>query len=336
MGNKKGLLAYDTRYGSTADVAFWVRALIGDGQDLDVKRYGHVITLDPYDYVIIGGFTRWEKPFKTTYDFVERFREDLANKEVAYFLTCGESDETVLMNMPNKPIHLSCGRSYFFDILEKFPEIEPVTTGGFGGRQVKDLLNTQDSAFIWFLEHTMPPDKIGWTGRDYWESLIPERVEFFANEIREKILSLPPVRDVKKYRRYWKSQQPGVVSDSSVGKFSVRPYNNLESTKRSYCARSRFKGNLEEAESLLEQWAKEADVILLEEKKTSFNTYFRGIKTYSGESLSIHIVTALFPEDPGNVHVSFRSYDKPEMRSGAEKDITDAEALLWADGRKVD
>ena len=41
-------------------------------------------------------------------------------------------------------------------------------------------------------------------------------------------------------------------------------------------------------------------------------------------------------EDPGNVHIAFRCYDKPEKRKGAEEDIAKAESLLWAEGRKVE
>ncbi len=45
---------------------------------------------------------------------------------------------------------------------------------------------------------------------------------------------------------------------------------------------------------------------------------------------------ATMPEDPGTVHISFRNYDKPEKRAEVEKDIEAAEAMLQADGRKID
>ncbi len=59
----------------------------------------------------------------------------------------------------------------------------------------------------------MPADKVGWTGLDMWESLIPERVEAFANDIRTKILSLTPLQaeEVKKYRSFWDSLQPEIL-----------------------------------------------------------------------------------------------------------------------------
>ena len=121
MAEKKGLIAYETQYGSAADVAYWLKALIGFENHVDVKTYNQVLTVEPYDYVIIGGYTRWEKPHKSTYKFIERFHEELTKKEIAYFLTCGEIDETIIIYMPGKPPHLSSGRSYLFDTLEKFP-----------------------------------------------------------------------------------------------------------------------------------------------------------------------------------------------------------------------
>ncbi|MCU0662655.1 MAG: flavodoxin domain-containing protein [Myxococcota bacterium] len=333
---KKGLLAYESQYGSAADVSYWIRSIVGLDQHLDVKKYNQILTVEPYDYVIIGGYTRWEKPHKSTYQFIERFHDELAKKEVAYFLTCGEVDETIVINMPGAPPHISSGRSYFLDTVEKFPSIKPVTLGAFGGRQVNRYLKSKDARLIWLLGKTMPPDKVGWTGLDMWESLVPERVEAFANDIRTKILSLRPLDDVKQYRVFWESLQPGNLLDPSVKKFSVRPWTITQNEKRCYFSRSRFKGNLSLATSLLERWAQENGLELKLEKKTYYNTYFRAQKSEGSKAGLIHIVIADVIEDPGNVHVSFRCYTKPSARKAAEDDIQSAEKILWADGRKVD
>ena len=69
MKDVKGLLVYDTCYGSTAESAYWIKALIGYDQHLEVKGLRQIITLEPYDYVIIGSYTRWEKPSKDVYAF---------------------------------------------------------------------------------------------------------------------------------------------------------------------------------------------------------------------------------------------------------------------------
>ncbi len=336
MKGKKGLLAYNSRYGSVADVAYWIKALVGIENHLDVKTYNHVLTVEPYDYVIIGGFTRWEKPQKDTYKFIERFKDVLAKKELAYFLTCGEIDETVIIYMPGKSPHLSCGRSYFFDTLEKYPELKPLTLGAFGGRQVNRYLNSWDSKTIWLLGKTMPADKVGWTGLDMWESLVPERVEAFANDIRTKILSIPAREDSEKYRGYWESLQPGSLSDKNVNKFSVRPFTIVQSDNRCYFSRSRIKAGLDDVVPMLKKWADENGIKLIEEVKTYYNVYYRAEKKYDKKTLSIHIVAAEVIEDPGTVHFSFRIYGKPAIRKGAEEDIVKAEAILWADERKAD
>ena len=176
---EKELPVHNINYGSTNEVAYWIEALIGDDQLLDVKRLCQVLTVEPYDYVIIGSYTRWEKPDKPTYKFVESHQDYLAQKEVAYFLICGETDETMILKYSGKPPHLASGRNFLLDIQDKFPAIKPVTTGGFGGRHATPTLNTKDTFFMWIL-NKMAKEKLAWEGIDVWESLTPERVEAFG------------------------------------------------------------------------------------------------------------------------------------------------------------
>ena len=332
---KKGLLIYDTIYGSTIEVAYWIKALIGVENHLDVKRLSQFLTVKPYDYVIIGSYTRNEKPSKAIYKFVETHQAELAKKEVAYFLTCGDNDETMILKTPGGTPHLIAGRNYLFDIQEKFPDIKPVVIGGFGGRQVNPTLTTKDTFQTW-LVGKLAKEGVPWEGLDIWESLVPERVEAFANEIREKILSLQPREDVEKYRGYWTSLQPASLSDPSKVKFKPKPYNEHKTTDRIFFTRSRIKGDLNHAIDLLKTWSKQEGIDLKQQKKSSFNVYYHAVKTYDGKELTLHVVAATLPEDPGNVHISFRSFDKPDKRKGVEEDVAKAEAILWAEGRKVE
>ena len=332
---KKGLLIYHTTYGSTIEASYWIKALIGEDQHLDVKFLPQVITVKPYDYVIIGSYTRNEKPSKATYKFVETHQDELAKKEVAYFLTCGDTDETMILKTPGGTPHLIAGRNYLSDIQEKFPAIKPIVIGGLGGRQVNPTLSTKDSFQTW-LVGKLAKEGVPWEGLEIWESLIPERVEAFANEIREKILGLPPRKDVEKYRHYWTSLQPASLSDPSKVKLNPKPYTERRSTKRIFFARSRIKGNLDDAIALLQAWGKQAGIDLREQKKSFFNVYYHAVKTYDGNEMTNHVVASTLPEDPGNVHVSFRNFDKPDKRKGIEEDVAMAEAILWAEGRKVE
>jgi menaquinone-dependent protoporphyrinogen IX oxidase len=332
---KKGLLIYDTIYGSTIEVAYWLKALIGVENQLDVKRLSQFLTVKPYDYVIIGSYTRNEKPSEAIYKFVETHQDELAQKEVAYFLTCGDNDETMVLKTPGGTPHLIAGRNYLFDIMEKSPNIKPVVIGGFGGRQVMPTLNTKDTLFTWLLGK-LAKEGAPWEGLDIWESLIPERVEIFANEIREKILGLPPREDVEIYRGYWTSLQPASLSDPTKVKFKPKPYNEHHSTDRVFFARSRIKGNLDDATALLQTWAQQEGIDLKEQRKSSFNIYYHAVKSYKGKDHTLHVVVSTLTQDPGNVHISFRSYEKPDARKGAEEDVAKAEAILWAEGRKIE
>jgi len=333
---KKGLLIYDTIYGSTIEVAYWIKALVGVENHLDVKRHSQTLTIKPYDYIIIGSYIRNEKPSEATYEFLEKNQNELAKKEVAYFLTCGDNDETMVLKTPGGTPHLIAGRNYLFDIMEKFPTVKPVVIGGFGGRQVNPTLNTKDSLFTWLLGK-LAKEGVPWEGLDIWESLISERVEIFANEVRTKILGIPPRKDVEKYRGYWTSLQPATPTDSTKVKFNPKPFNEHRSTDRIFFSRSRIKGNLDLAITLLKTWSTQTGIDLREEKKSSFNIYYQVVRTYEGNELTLHVVASTLTEDPGNVHISFRCYEKnPDKRKGIEEDAAKAEAILWAEGRKVE
>jgi len=347
---KKGLLVYDSIYSSTVEVAYWLKAIIGIEQQLDVKKLDQVITVAPYDYVIIGSYSKWEKPSPRIYKFVEVWKDELAKKEVCYFLTGGDWDETMVLKAPGSPVKIIAGRNYLFDIQEKYPNIKPVVIGGFGGRQVMPALQGSDGFMIWMLEK-LSREGAHWVGLEIWESLVPERVEIFGNEIRTKILGLPPLADVHKYRGFWDSLQPASLTDPSKKKNTTlvtedggttwvakdkRPYTVKQNSPKIYYTRSRLKVDLQTATELLEEWAKKEGLTLKEQRSASYMKYYNAVKNVGGKDLIIYIVEATMPDDPGNVHVSFRSWDKPEVRKPIEEAIGKAEQLLWAGGRKVE
>ena len=332
---KKGLLVYDTMYGSTAEAAFWVRALIDEEQHLEVKQTAQVITTAPFDYIIIGSYTRFEKPAKATYAFVKTHLENLARKQVAYFLMCGDNDETQILCTPGGTPRLIGGRNYLWDILQLFPSIKPVAMGAFGGRQVYPTLSLLDKLQTKMVEKLAKEGAPLWLGREIWESLIPERVEVFANEVREKILGLKPLTDCARYRRYWNSLQPATRSDTGMQKFNAKPHTDSRSIKKLFHTRFRIESDLDSTAELLQEWGKQADVELVEQRKTFFNFYYHAVKRRKGKDLTIHVTASLPPEDPGNTHVAFRCYAKPDIRKGAETDIELAKTILRAEGGKA-
>jgi hypothetical protein len=52
--------------------------------------------------------------------------------------------------------------------------------------------------------------------------------------------------------------------------------------------------------------------------------------------MTMHVVAAVMPEDPAAVHISLRSYDKPDVRKPLEVTIGKAEQLLGGEGRKIE
>ena len=323
----KGIIIYDSKYGSTPEVAYWIRAIVGEDQYLEVKHLDQIVDVSPYDYVIIGSYTRWEKPSPRIYTFVEKYQNVLATKKVGYFLLCGDCDETMILKTPGGTPHLIAGRNYFYDLQQKFPKVKPVIIGGFGGRQVNPNLNTFDKMFTALLEK-LAREGVAWAGRDVWESLIPERVEYFANEIRVKILGISPVADPKPYRKYWKSLQPAKVGNHTLAKLTVKPYVELRDTDRVYFNRLRVKDTFVNVEANLKTWAKAAGVNLAKQRKTDFCVYYHGKKTYGGNEAVLHIVLAIMPEDPGYMHISVRNYDKKEKRGTMYADISALEKQI--------
>lgn len=332
---KKGLLVHNSIYGSTLETAYWVKAIIGPENHLDVKAISQVITVAPYDYVIIGSVTRNEGPTDPIFEFIDKFRPELAQKEVCYFLNCGDTDETMVLKVPGRDAHLIAGRNYLIQMTEKYPDIKPVVIAGFGGRQVIPTMNRKDRFQIW-LVGKLAKEGAPWKGLDIWESLVPARVEAFANDVRVRILGIGPREDVEQFRGYWQSLQPGSLNDPSKAKYKPKPYTELIDSGKVYYSRSRMKGDLACATEVLEKWAAQYGIDLQPQVKTYYNVYYHAVKEYDGEKLTMHIVPATLPEDPGNVHISFRCYDKNDVRSGAEADIRKAEAMLWEGGRKVD
>ena len=323
----KGILIYDTIYHSTAEVAYWIRALVGDDQYLEVKQLDQIVDVSPYDYVIIGSYSRWEKPSPRIYKFVEKYQDVLAMKKVGYFLTCGDVDETMILKTPGGTPHLIAGRNYLYDIQQKFPTVKPVMIGGFGGRQVNPNLSTFDKMFTALLEK-LAREGVNWAGRDVWESLIPERVEYFANEIRVKILGLSPVADPKPFRKYWNSLQPAKIGNPTLAKLTVKPYVEVRDADRVYFDRFRVKDSFEKVEANLKAWAKAAGVSLAEQRRTFFNVYYHGKKSYGGNEAVLHIVIATLPEDLGYIHISVRNYDKKEKRGAMAPDVSALEKQI--------
>jgi menaquinone-dependent protoporphyrinogen IX oxidase len=81
MANKLALVIYDTKYGSTEQVAHWVAEGINDA---DIRYVDDVTSLF-YDLIVIGSPVYNDAPSSHIMAFLDRYRENLANKRMAIF-----------------------------------------------------------------------------------------------------------------------------------------------------------------------------------------------------------------------------------------------------------
>jgi len=81
MANKLALVIYDTKYGSTEQIAHWVAEGINDS---DIRHVDDVTSLF-YDLIVIGSPVYNDAPSSHIMAFLDGYRENLANKRLALF-----------------------------------------------------------------------------------------------------------------------------------------------------------------------------------------------------------------------------------------------------------
>jgi menaquinone-dependent protoporphyrinogen oxidase len=133
--SKKVLLAYASRAGSTAEVAERIGNILkGLGFDVDVKSVKEVTDVTGYDSIVIGSAVRMFKLLPETVKFAKRYRDELKNKPVAYFIVC-------LTMYENKEESRAKAQEYLKPLLEIK---QPIGMGLFGGKMDYSKLS-----FIW-------------------------------------------------------------------------------------------------------------------------------------------------------------------------------------------
>jgi len=122
---KKILVAYASRTGSTAEVAEKIGNTLKDlGASIDVKSVKEISDVSNYDAIIIGSAVRMFKLLPETMEFFKRFSESFKDKPVAYFIVC------LTMKEDNDK---NSGRAETY--LKPLYEVkEPVMVGLFAGK----------------------------------------------------------------------------------------------------------------------------------------------------------------------------------------------------------
>lgn len=133
--SKRILIAYASRAGSTAEVAEKIGEVLKSLDfDVEVKNVKEVTSISQYDSIIIGSAVRMFKLLPETIRFANKFKEEMKNKPVAYFIVC-------LMMQEDTEESRTRAKEYLKPLLKIK---EPISMGLFGGKMDYSRLS-----FIW-------------------------------------------------------------------------------------------------------------------------------------------------------------------------------------------
>lgn len=124
----KALIAFGTKYGSTARIAETIgEELEAKGYDVDIVDLGNgrCRSVDEYDLVVLGSSIFIGKWTKEAREFIEASSPQLAEKRVAMFVSCSD------VLFPEKIE--TARKNYLDDIAAGVPSLGPMPLGLFGG-----------------------------------------------------------------------------------------------------------------------------------------------------------------------------------------------------------
>ena len=122
-------ICYGSRYGTTTGI---VEEMVKAAQEVgatvdavDLKKGKLPSPLSDYDLIAIGSGIAAGQWTKEPLKFMEKNAEALAMKKVALFVVCGDAGD---------PARCDDARAAYLDkIAARYPEVNPVSTGLFGG-----------------------------------------------------------------------------------------------------------------------------------------------------------------------------------------------------------
>ena len=129
------LIAYSSGLGSTKEVAAEIANVLGENKSInvDLKTVDDVGDIEKYDAIIIGSSVRADRPLANVRDFFARYRHILPKKKTAIFAVC--------LSANCKSGQDKVKDEYLSQITEKYPGLNPVLLGAFGGKIDFDQLN---------------------------------------------------------------------------------------------------------------------------------------------------------------------------------------------------
>ena len=130
----KALVVYGTRYGATANSAEVIAdTLRQEGFEVkiaDLKKE-KVQSIGEFDLVVVGSGIQMGKWTKEPEDFLRRFRDDLSEKRLALFVSCGSANP--LSEGEQRSHEIADAKQKYLEAKAVEFGVKPVAFGFFGG-----------------------------------------------------------------------------------------------------------------------------------------------------------------------------------------------------------
>jgi len=162
---RKALVAYATWAGSTAEIAESVAKTLRDRSlDVDVNPVRRVQSLSGYDAVILGTPIWMSRPHPDTRRFVKRFRNELSNLPVAFFVACLNMTEDTQQNRIQT-------EGYLRPFYRAAPLVKPFSIGLFAG-----VMDASKLKGVWrfVMSRTLQGDFRSWKKINAWAESLKE------------------------------------------------------------------------------------------------------------------------------------------------------------------
>jgi menaquinone-dependent protoporphyrinogen oxidase len=131
----KALILYSSGYGATQEIANNIGSVLQEDSEIQVQvsSIDDVDTIDDFDAVVVGSSVRAEHPTANVMDFLALHRFQLEQKKIAFFLVC------LMAN--NQDGRDKVKNEYMPYILDRYPNLHPLSVEAFGGKIDFDRLN---------------------------------------------------------------------------------------------------------------------------------------------------------------------------------------------------
>ena len=130
----KALIVYGTRYGATERTSQVISdTLRKEGLEVDVinAKEGKVQSISEYGLVIVGSGIQMGKWTREPEGFLKKYQNELSNKKVALFVSCGGANPLSEGEQRSKEM-ADAKRKYLEDKAAEF-NLKPISLGFFGG-----------------------------------------------------------------------------------------------------------------------------------------------------------------------------------------------------------